>query len=465
MLDVIYRFRPVENLLGKFKELERRQIYMAPTHEQNDPMDGYKNVTFRGDEVLWENLLRHYVLALVWVMTNILLQDDFEEPNIPATLTEDDLPTDELRRLYREASDAFLKEPGPASLLTIVVRLQEPLRREGVRMILTLLSPAAFAAVTASFHKRGLLPAQPIEMPKTPSLHTILEAFTHGTTEIPEAPLESLAFVLNSVSAEQALRMLFKLEHDKVGGRSRHMHYLLWGFPARYIDELIDQLVHPPWGAACFSATCTNAAVWATYGAGHCGVALVYRPVTEEGRSFIPLIGVTGSSTVLGKPSNLIKGTIKGQLRPITYTRELPKIEFFQSLGTIPRGKLERAWLSLGNGKRSTVVDGILKEDAEWRQSYWDSFDRIVTTKLEDWKHEEEYRIVLPDMLGLRQDDPYVEYEFSSLVGIVFGMKTNESDKLAIMKEIWRQCQAINRDDFSFYRMAFHAEKGQLVRI
>ena len=100
MLDAIYRYRSMDALLGERKELERHQIYLAKSGELNDPMEGYKDVVWRGDAVLWENLLRHYVLALLHVNVQCLLMGNdvpFEEPRIPAALTQDDLPTDAFR--------------------------------------------------------------------------------------------------------------------------------------------------------------------------------------------------------------------------------------------------------------------------------------------------------------------------------------------------------------------------------
>src|ERR1700730_4442035 len=110
MPDVLYRFRSIKNLLCR-KELERHQIYLARPDELNDPMEGYKNVVWRGDPVLWENLLGHYVLALLWTTLNCMLIDDgkFDKPTIPAFLTEDDLPTDTFRAAYSEACDQFFK--------------------------------------------------------------------------------------------------------------------------------------------------------------------------------------------------------------------------------------------------------------------------------------------------------------------------------------------------------------------
>jgi hypothetical protein len=87
-----------------------------------------------------------------------------------------------------------------------------------------------------------------------------------------------------------------------------------------------------------------------------------------------------------------------------------------------------------------------------------------MTTKLEDWKHEEEYRIVQPDLLGFGESSALVEYELSNLVGIVFGLRTTHAHKIEIMKRILPQCERAARTDFEFFQMAYDPVTGRLVR-
>ncbi|ARS26799.1 hypothetical protein [Sphingomonas sp. KC8] len=60
---IFYRFRSTEALLGKYDELARREIYFASPDELNDPLEGYADVLWHGDAILWTSLLRHYLLC------------------------------------------------------------------------------------------------------------------------------------------------------------------------------------------------------------------------------------------------------------------------------------------------------------------------------------------------------------------------------------------------------------------
>ncbi|HLN25948.1 MAG TPA: DUF2971 domain-containing protein, partial [Patescibacteria group bacterium] len=62
MSRFFYRFRSVDALLGKHAELKSQQIYFASPAELNDPMEGFKDLYWQGDEIVWRNLIRHYVL-------------------------------------------------------------------------------------------------------------------------------------------------------------------------------------------------------------------------------------------------------------------------------------------------------------------------------------------------------------------------------------------------------------------
>ncbi len=56
----LYRFRSASALLDQFHELDRQEIYFSSASEQNDPMEGYRDIVWKGDSIAWRNLFRHY---------------------------------------------------------------------------------------------------------------------------------------------------------------------------------------------------------------------------------------------------------------------------------------------------------------------------------------------------------------------------------------------------------------------
>ena len=63
--DEVYRFRSVDALIGSRKELYRQTIYLAKPDQLNDPAEDTVNVVWRGDEILWPNLITYYWRSFV----------------------------------------------------------------------------------------------------------------------------------------------------------------------------------------------------------------------------------------------------------------------------------------------------------------------------------------------------------------------------------------------------------------
>jgi hypothetical protein len=53
MISHFYRYRPAHAVLGKYEELAKQEIYFSPPEELNDPMEGYKDVFWSGDGIVW----------------------------------------------------------------------------------------------------------------------------------------------------------------------------------------------------------------------------------------------------------------------------------------------------------------------------------------------------------------------------------------------------------------------------
>lgn len=94
MTKILHRFRSTHHLLGKYQELENQEIYFASPDELNDPMEGFRDVYWQGDKVVWKNLMKHYLLCLEHVCSLFLLGgENTLLKDIPIFKTQEDLPT------------------------------------------------------------------------------------------------------------------------------------------------------------------------------------------------------------------------------------------------------------------------------------------------------------------------------------------------------------------------------------
>jgi hypothetical protein len=78
MTTRLYRFRPLRRLLDQ-NELLNQEIFFANPDNLNDPMEGFRDIFWQGDVIVWENLFRHYLLCLEWGYSIVSLGGE-EEP-------------------------------------------------------------------------------------------------------------------------------------------------------------------------------------------------------------------------------------------------------------------------------------------------------------------------------------------------------------------------------------------------
>ena len=86
MTTQLYRIRSTKHLLGEHQELRHQQIYFAEPNELNDPMEGFRNIVWRGDEIVWTNLFRNYISCLNLTLVLVKLCGDTK------TITPEEIP-------------------------------------------------------------------------------------------------------------------------------------------------------------------------------------------------------------------------------------------------------------------------------------------------------------------------------------------------------------------------------------
>ena len=73
----IYRFRSTASLLGaEFAKLERQTIFCAAPEDLNDPMEGFRDIVWTGDQIVWTNLFKDYVNCLYWSYQSMLVMGE-----------------------------------------------------------------------------------------------------------------------------------------------------------------------------------------------------------------------------------------------------------------------------------------------------------------------------------------------------------------------------------------------------
>ena len=217
---------------------------------------------------------------------------------------------------------------------------------------------------------------------------------------------------------------------------------MIFDFPKVYAEKLKNLPFHK-WWTACFTGSYDNLSVWAKYADGHKGACLIFG-------------------------DNLNWKSVKywiTSFHEVSYENKLTEIDFFRSIGAGTVAEIMKTWYTNEDGNRSECASHIGDESEDaWRKDYWDNFFRIITTKNRDWEYEQEYRIILYDVVRgvVEKADRTLTYDFNSLKGIIFGMRTSIEDKLKIINIIKSKCDENNRIEFKFFQAYYSPENGEI---
>jgi Protein of unknown function (DUF2971) len=465
MTEYFYRYRPIKAVLDTFHELENQEIYFSTVDELNDPMEGYKDIFWSGDAIVWRNLLKHYVLCLLQTASYCLVVGEQFDPNIIRNIVfwvPQQLPEAPIRDIYQRVLTEFLSEPAVQKFLSLMPDRTTPIRRTELTIYLRALHGLAMQTVHKEYRERGLLPLQvqgpPAPLPENLTRSAI--AMMEGVTKITSTqyPPERIYEALSAVS-EAAFAQAQLVNEYNISNREGQIPiiFLAFHFPAAYVSAL-DRLVHRDWYVACFAKTAEDHSMWSNYADGHRGVSLMFKASPNAGN--IPTLSierVIGASGSADKTITYISGNVAHELKAVNYMAKYPAIDFFRSLGSTSEMYMNNFWYLGEDGSSfSKCRDAVYADHDGWRSGYWQTFEESALCKTPEWAHEEEYRIVVHSGFDMStKEKRKLKYKFQDLAGIVFGARTEISDKIKIMRVIYAKCAKENRTDFKFFEIRY----------
>ena len=140
------------------------------------------------------------------------------------------------------------------------------------------------------------------------------------------------------------------------------------------------------------------------------------------------------------------------------YGEERNEVDFFRSLGQLPECKAMEIWYKDADGNVSECGSHFGKDFETWKEGYWTTYYPDIIAKTRDWEYEEESRLILFSQIsGLTEKaQRKLKYRFNSLKGIIFGIRTSDSDKLKAIEIISKKCSDTGRSDFQFYQAHYN---------
>lgn len=451
----VYRFRKVENLLGKYQELKNQEIYFSDLESLNDPMEGHRRYFWAGDKIAWKNLFTHYIICLNQLCVMAYLSNEkstFTSKDIPVFMNIDELPTKDFKTLVDSIIKEFFKTDGIEEYIEFISHLPWDIDREELYSYLKSIHIIAFLIIMKKHRETGL---------NNSSSDIELQPLIHFRKFIDLVKNIGIDKEKNQDEVRIALKIKskFLMDMDLISACNlygdsldQRRWFILYDFTNSYLCE-IEEITYPEAYVACFMDKCTNSAVWGHYGDSHKGVCLKFKTDDSEGKSSINLRCIIG---VGDKP---IYGNRRFQFHNINYSNEFQSVDFFKSIGRLPYNKLIKNWFTDQHGNISICAGHLKDKDNQetWRKNYWKNYGDGFITKLKDWKYENEKRLLLESSLDLyvNTKNRKLKYQFEDLEAIIFGMKTSVEDKVKIIKIIESKCIEHKRSDFKFYQAEY----------
>lgn len=441
-----YRFRSVDKLLGTKRELETQTIYFAEPATLNDPMEGYKDIFWEGDEVLWEGFLRNFLYVLTLFYRNSRLDGgaNFKEADFKS-LVVSSITVESFDDGFLKIFENFIR----AESIVDYIKLISNKRLSEFDVLYGLRGCYKFAFDLIVHQESGSKPLNG----KLKTLHSFIDGDYFGAKS--RLPSEANNVInVYELFIQEARTLSFHLNDLPTARdafkKSDEFISVISSFPERYLKSS-ELLMYPEWYTACFMGDEKSSSVWGHYGDNHKGVCLKFKSVSS-GDSYS--INFTNSE---GLVENFI-------LNMVDYERGFPEIDYFLSLGRFSNKYLQTYWLKNCNGVTSERSDKYYSDIGEWRKQYWVNFIKFTTTKTDDWRYEKEYRLILSPNFesSITKENRVFKYDLSQLDGIIFGINTLMSDKVKIIEIIREKCKTQKIDCFNFYQ-AFYSKESKKI--
>lgn len=463
----MYRFRTINNLLGKNAELENQEIYFASPEELNDPMEGYRDIFWSGDVIVWRNFLKNYVRCLEHVYGQVIVLKTTKKltgEDIPV-LPYSHFPNNNFQsKLLEQAYFEFFGIDAILNLPRSLAKRVNPIRRDELTSFLKIIHYFALDALSKVYLDNGLIIKKPFTVPidisELSKLIAENDTLSHRANDadqkdknLKKTP-EKLFLGINLYSNELDLIRKYNLQKDE---SQSNQFFLISEFPEFFLTTL-ESSIYPNWYSASFLSECTNSAVWGHYGDNHQGVCLKFKSISNETGLEINL------KTEYGYSSGPIIGMRPHKFVEIKYHNKHPEIDFFRSIGRLSPPLLNHLWYADEKGNMSICGEHLNTDREKWRDKYWENFTKSISIKLEEWDYEKEFRLIIHgDFIDYSEKNKRkLEYDFNDLEGIIFGIKTKTSDKISIMRIIEDKCKKYGRKEFAFYQAYYSKLNGKI---
>lgn len=452
----LFRYRSIKRAIDEIRDGE---LYFSPREQLNDPIEGYVHVYWQGDREAWEGLFRNYVCSMSIALDYYILKAD-EDIILHKTIVDlsrfEKLP---IGKHLQELGDRFLAEDEIKQLVDLYGNRQEKVYEKELKMLLHFVHTKALILCIQQSLKARTIPEdlgnRLLSIIRKPEkVFPIDELKNKISEEQRKALIETIADLFEDVQELHYVKLgadndsfLYRNSNGEKGNeltearQRRNWMAITVDFPGIYTEQL-KEMIYPDSYVVCFSGNNSDSSMWGKYADNHTGVCLVYE--TDDANHM----------NLIAKDHSLHL-----EVKAVRYGGVVVERNFYESLGRLTALQ-NKIWLS-GSGGISKCYTGLFED--KWREKYWDAFETKSYRKLEAWKHEDEYRIVINSLFHdyHEKENRLLKYDRTILKGIIFGIKTSEFDKMRLVKVI--QDNFLEHSEFTFYQAEYSGESSKIT--
>lgn len=421
----LYRFRSIERLLNN-DELKNHYFYFSDPCHLNDPLEGFKQITWKGKYHDWSNFIENYI----YCYTHALIKMHIPDHNY--LLTENDIQPS----LWPKYKSPLVHDIVKASYINFIEEIDKSfgynefiknhlenneLNKSKILYLLNAITMLVNYCITKEMVRNKLINK---EFDKAVTLNSALSSIEHfiglniAHSKEPEHKFMQ-AFLSSAIGMEQQTRHWSK---QATPTTVKNLRFMYTGIQECYIQKL-NELTIPLWKTACFMSNHKNVSNWSQYADNHKGICLEFN-IDNGG------IKLKDDISTEFKEYKLYKVNYHKNLVNLS-----DKINFFKHLGQLNH-RSACAWLHEEFNDEN--YQDFQESETSWNKKITDSLIQLTTKKHDNWKHESEYRILLSKNL---QPDVNINlnkytYDPSHLKRIIFGIKTEWNEKLRIISLI-----------------------------
>lgn len=413
---MFYRLRSLKSIF-EYKELENQEIYFASLDELNDPMEGFRNVVFKGDKKDWEILFINYLQSFDWAYARLSESggkyDIFSNLHDMVNYVKRGCFADHFGSVFQEFKNTFGRAIKRIATRTTPINKDELLfYLEHINLIVLELMHKYYNPLNKNHRLCNSFDNIINKIIK--KIDEIEECIKGGTSY-----QECLEQILDKAKIEtQPMHLILKKLNTTEISENNISFFSTLDFPNFYLQTLETLFIQ--YHVACFMEEVSNSAVWGHYGNGHKGICLMFGTINQS-------LALEGK----GKPQ-------KVEFQAVHYNANYDEINLME------------------------IFNNSNPEDLRKK-----AHDQLFI-KTKDWSYEKEYRIVahLSDNINpakISKEDRKLKYRFEDLHGIIFGIKTPKKDKIKIINILKEKCIKHKRNSFKIYQ-AYYSQKRKDIQ-